>query len=97
MALGCDRSKKLCSSYERNKSSSEYLLEGETEEESTCHKFGSSDSLLPGIYDDVALSCLAWACRSDYASLSCLNTRFNLLMKSGYLYELRKQLSIVEH
>ncbi|GFZ13148.1 Galactose oxidase/kelch repeat superfamily protein [Actinidia rufa] len=60
-------------------------------------KFGSSDSLLPGLYDDVALNCLAWACRSDYASLSCLNKKFNSLMKSGYLYDLRKQLGIVEH
>lgn len=57
----------------------------------------SNDSLLPGLYDDVALICLAWACRFDYASLSCLNIRFNSLMKTGYLYELRKQLGIIEH
>ncbi|XP_059660585.1 F-box/kelch-repeat protein At5g60570 [Cornus florida] len=111
MALGTDRSKKLkFSSYKVNKSFSDYSLEGEAEEESTALemraqgrvydgriKFGSSDSLLPGLYDDVALVCLAWACRSDYASLSCLNLRFNSLMKTGYLYELRKQLEIVEH
>ncbi|KAK3012408.1 hypothetical protein RJ639_012057 [Escallonia herrerae] len=58
---------------------------------------GSNDSLFPGLYDDVALNCLAWACRSDYSSLSCLNMRFNLLIKSGYLYGLRKQLGVVEH
>ncbi|KAL3829179.1 hypothetical protein ACJIZ3_017981 [Penstemon smallii] len=60
--------------------------------------FGSSnDSFLPGLHDDVALTCLARASRSDYASLSCLNTRFNMLIKSGYLYELRRQLGNVEH
>lgn len=60
-------------------------------------RFGSSDSLLPGLIDDVALNCLAWTSRSDYASLSCINTRFNDLIKSGCLNELRKQLGIVEH
>ncbi|KAK6163300.1 hypothetical protein DH2020_000164 [Rehmannia glutinosa] len=59
--------------------------------------FGSSDSFLPGLHDDVALTCLARASRSDYASLSCLNVKFNILIKSGYLYELRRQLGIVEH
>uniref|UniRef100_A0A5B6ZH93 F-box/kelch-repeat protein n=1 Tax=Davidia involucrata TaxID=16924 RepID=A0A5B6ZH93_DAVIN len=111
MALGTDRSKKLlCSSYKMNKSCSDYLLGEGAEEESNASelrpegrvydgrcKFGSSDSLIPGLYDDVALTCLAWACRSDYPSLSCLNMRFHSLMKSGYLYELRKQLGIVEH
>lgn len=60
-------------------------------------RFRSSDSLLPGLNDDVALSCLAWSSRSNYASLSRLNTRFNKLIKSGYLYGLRKQMRIVEH
>ncbi|OVA10155.1 Kelch repeat type 1 [Macleaya cordata] len=60
-------------------------------------RVGSCDSLLPGLHDDVALNCLAWVCRSDYASLACLNTRFSLLMKSGYLYGLRKQMGIAEH
>ncbi|KAL8259912.1 hypothetical protein R6Q59_027865 [Mikania micrantha] len=59
--------------------------------------YASNDSLLPGLYDDVALFCLAWACRLDYASLSCLNSRFNMLIKSGYLYEFRRQLGIIEH
>ncbi|KAJ8751409.1 hypothetical protein K2173_016612 [Erythroxylum novogranatense] len=60
-------------------------------------RFRSSDSLLPGLIDDVALNCLAWACRSDYASLACINKRFHRLIKNGCLYELRKQLGIVEH
>ncbi|EXB74659.1 F-box/kelch-repeat protein [Morus notabilis] len=60
-------------------------------------RIGSSDSLLPGLVDDVALNCLAWACRSDYASLACINTKYNKLIKSGYLYALRKQFGIVEH
>lgn len=60
-------------------------------------RIGSSDSLLPGLVDDVALNCLAWACRSDYASLACINTKYSKLIKSGYLYGLRKQLGIVEH
>ncbi|XP_057973390.1 F-box/kelch-repeat protein At5g60570-like, partial [Malania oleifera] len=47
--------------------------------------------------DDVALNCLARACRSDYASLSCLNTRFNSLIKSGLLYDLRRKMRIVEN
>ncbi|XP_068654260.1 F-box/kelch-repeat protein At5g60570-like [Aristolochia californica] len=57
----------------------------------------SSDCLLPGLHDDMALDCLAWACRSDYSSLACLNKQFNLLINSGYLYKLRRQLGIVEH
>lgn len=60
-------------------------------------KFGPSDSLLPGLIDDVALNCLAWASRSDHASLACINTRFNKLIKSGFLYGLRKQLGNLEH
>lgn len=59
--------------------------------------FGSSDSYLPGLHDDIALTCLAGASRSDYASLSCLNVRFHMLIESGYLYELRRQLGIIEH
>lgn len=58
---------------------------------------GSSDSLLPGLHDDIALTCLARASKSDYASLSCLNLRFHILTKSGYLYELRRQLGVMEH
>lgn len=58
---------------------------------------GSSDSLLPGLHDDIALTCLARASKSDYASLSCLNLRFHILIKSGYLYELRRQLGVMEH
>ncbi|XP_075485486.1 F-box/kelch-repeat protein At5g60570-like [Primulina tabacum] len=57
----------------------------------------SCDFFLPGLNDDVALTCLARANRTDYASLSFLNVRFNRLVKSGYLYELRRQLRIVEH
>ncbi|KAF3455009.1 hypothetical protein FNV43_RR05457 [Rhamnella rubrinervis] len=60
-------------------------------------RFGSSDSLLPGLIDDVALNCLALASRSDYASLACINTKFNKLIRSGFLYGLRKQLGNVEH
>ncbi|KAK4286455.1 hypothetical protein QN277_003010 [Acacia crassicarpa] len=59
-------------------------------------RFKPSDSLLPGLIDDVALNCLAWVGRSDYASLSCINKSYNKLIKSGYLYGLRKQLGIEE-
>ncbi|XP_020240202.1 F-box/kelch-repeat protein At5g60570 isoform X2 [Cajanus cajan] len=58
---------------------------------------GPNDSLLPGLIDDVALNCLAWVSRSDYASLSYINKRFNKLINSGYLYGLRVQLGAVEH
>jgi len=57
----------------------------------------SNDCLLPGLHDDIALDCLAWVSRSDYSSLACLNKRFNLLMGSGYLYKLRRELGIIEH
>lgn len=57
---------------------------------------GSDDSLLPGLQDDIAMQCLAWASRSDYGALASLNTRFNHLVKGGYLYRLRRQLGIVE-
>lgn len=62
-----------------------------------CGQIETNGSLLPGLCDDVALKCLALACRSDYASLSCLNTRFNKLIKSGNLYGERKVLGIAEH
>ncbi|XP_038693207.1 F-box/kelch-repeat protein At5g60570-like isoform X2 [Tripterygium wilfordii] len=64
------------------------------------HHHGSSDSFFPGLIDDVALNCLARVSRSDYPSLSCINKRYHTLLnlkKSGSLYELRKQLGIVEH
>ncbi|KAH7678893.1 Kelch motif-containing protein [Dioscorea alata] len=57
----------------------------------------SDDSLLPGLHDDIALDCLAWACRSDYPSLACVSKKFTLLIGSGYLYKLRRQLGIIEH
>ncbi|CAL1404302.1 unnamed protein product [Linum trigynum] len=60
-------------------------------------RFGSSDSLFPGLIDDVALNCLAHTCRSDHSSLSCINKRFHKLIKTGYLYGLRKHLGITEH
>ncbi|XP_043699550.1 F-box/kelch-repeat protein At5g60570-like [Telopea speciosissima] len=58
---------------------------------------GSCDSLIPGLHDDIALTCLSWACRSDYTTLACLNRRFNSLIQSGCLYGLRKQMGIAEH
>ncbi|ONK59259.1 uncharacterized protein A4U43_C08F4610 [Asparagus officinalis] len=57
----------------------------------------SNDCLLPGLHDDIALDCLARTSRSDYSSLACLNKRFNLLIGSGYLYKLRRELGIIEH
>ncbi|XP_073003719.1 F-box/kelch-repeat protein At5g60570-like [Typha latifolia] len=56
----------------------------------------SNDCFLPGIHDDIALDCLAWTSRSDYSSLSCLNKKFNMLIRSGYLYNLRRRLGIIE-
>ncbi|KAI9077147.1 hypothetical protein K1719_040969 [Acacia pycnantha] len=38
----------------------------------------------------------SWVGRSDYASLSCINKSYNKLIRSGYLYGLRKQLGIEE-
>lgn len=58
---------------------------------------GPNDSLLPGLIDDMALNCLAWACLSDYSSLSSINKRFYQLIKSGFLYGLRKQVGFLEH
>ncbi|KAL8525463.1 hypothetical protein ACS0TY_014903 [Phlomoides rotata] len=59
--------------------------------------FGSSDSYLPGLHDEIALTCLARASRSDYAALSCLNVRFHMLIESGYMYNLRVQQGMMEH
>uniref|UniRef100_A0A7N0RA99 Uncharacterized protein n=1 Tax=Kalanchoe fedtschenkoi TaxID=63787 RepID=A0A7N0RA99_KALFE len=56
-----------------------------------------NDSLLPGLNDDVALNCLALASRSDYNSLACLNWKFNRVIKSGTLFEMRKKMGIAEH
>ncbi|XP_074564149.1 F-box/kelch-repeat protein At5g60570-like isoform X3 [Curcuma longa] len=57
----------------------------------------SDDNFFPGLYDDVALACLAFICRSDYPSLACLNKRFNSLIRSGCLYKLRRQHCVIEH
>lgn len=104
--MDCNDQKKkrlASSSHNANKTSFNFLVVEEMEMGSRrevddhCSIFGSSESFLPGLHDDVALMCLAWASRSDYASLSCLNARFNSLIKSGYLYELRRQLGIMEH
>ncbi|XP_071734854.1 F-box/kelch-repeat protein At5g60570 [Rutidosis leptorrhynchoides] len=96
MELGSDKKKLMTCCDKMNYSTfSKYLLKDEQDLE--MKKNVSDDSLLPGIYDDVALMCLAWVCRFDYASLSSLNVRYNSLVKSGYLYELRKQLGIIEH
>lgn len=57
----------------------------------------SNDCLIPGLNDDIALDCLVWASRSDYSSLACLNKRFNLLIRGGYLYKLRRELGIIEY
>lgn len=72
-------------------------LMGEVDDGHSPSRLRPSDSLLPGLIDDVALNCLAWVCRSDYASLSCTNTRFRKLIRSGLLYELRRQMGIIEH
>lgn len=57
----------------------------------------SSSLLIPGLPDDIALSCLALARRSDHASLACLNARFRSLIESGYLYGLRRWMGVAEH
>ncbi|KAK6776589.1 hypothetical protein RDI58_027590 [Solanum bulbocastanum] len=90
--------KKLKNEYLFGKEEEEKGKRMRLEEDDDGHcKFRSSDSLLPGLHDDVALTCLARASRSDYASLSCLNARFNSLVKSGYLYDLRRRIGVVEH
>ncbi|XP_008791520.1 F-box/kelch-repeat protein At5g60570-like [Phoenix dactylifera] len=57
----------------------------------------SSSPLIPGLPDDIALNCLALAGRSDHGSLACLNARFRSLIKSGYLYELRRRMDVAEN
>lgn len=57
---------------------------------------GTHDSMIPGLHDDLGLDCLALTSRSDYGSLACLNKRFNYLVRSGYLYRLRRKQGIVE-
>lgn len=57
----------------------------------------SSDSLLPGLNYDAAMNCVAYVRRLDYASLSCVNSRFNKQIRSGTLTELRKKMGIVEY
>ena len=77
MRLDSDIKKLKSSCYKKHNSSSKYLFEEETDQ-----SHGSNDSLLPGMYDDVALLSLARVSRFDYASLSCLNIRFNSFIKS---------------
>eukprot|EP00252_Welwitschia_mirabilis_P004384 TRINITY_DN1473_c0_g1_i1.p1 TRINITY_DN1473_c0_g1~~TRINITY_DN1473_c0_g1_i1.p1 ORF type:complete len:424 (+),score=47.85 TRINITY_DN1473_c0_g1_i1:592-1863(+) len=57
---------------------------------------GYHDSCIPGLPIDLGLDCLAWTTRSSYGSLSCVNRQFNELVKSGYLYRLRRELRIAE-
>ncbi|CAA7408933.1 unnamed protein product [Spirodela intermedia] len=58
---------------------------------------GSNDTLFPGLPDDLASDCLAWTCRSDYPSLACVSKKLHSLIKSGYLYKLRRRLGMIEH
>ncbi|KAK1305046.1 F-box/kelch-repeat protein [Acorus calamus] len=58
---------------------------------------GYNDCFIPGLHDDLALDCLAWACRSDYPSLACLSKKFKSLISSGYMYKLRRQIGRIEH
>lgn len=57
----------------------------------------SDDSFLPGLTDDVALDVLAWSSRSGYPNLASLNKKFKSLIDSGYLYNLRRRLGVIEH
>ncbi|XAR54727.1 hypothetical protein NMG60_11029992 [Bertholletia excelsa] len=57
----------------------------------------SSDNILPGLHDDMALNILAWCTMSDYSNLACLNKRFNSLMASDNIYKLGQRLGVVEH
>ncbi|XP_042501381.1 F-box/kelch-repeat protein At5g60570-like [Macadamia integrifolia] len=56
----------------------------------------SGDSLIPGIHDDIAVDILAWASRSDYPNLACVNKKLKSLITSGDLYKLRRQMGVVE-
>uniref|UniRef100_A0A2P2NFF7 Uncharacterized protein MANES_09G129600 n=1 Tax=Rhizophora mucronata TaxID=61149 RepID=A0A2P2NFF7_RHIMU len=70
------------------------LVQGGQDNSSAC---ASDDSLLPGLPDDTALDILAWSCRSDYSNLACVNRKFRALIRSGYLYRVRRRLGITEH
>ncbi|KAJ6697198.1 hypothetical protein OIU85_003551 [Salix viminalis] len=57
----------------------------------------SEDSLIPGLYDDAAIDIFAWSCRSEYPNFACLNKKFKALIESGCLYNVRRQLGVIEH
>ncbi|XP_010456551.1 PREDICTED: F-box/kelch-repeat protein At5g60570 [Camelina sativa] len=60
-------------------------------------RLGSSDLLLPGLIDDVALNCLARVPRSDFPSLARVSKKYNKLVNGGHLFGLRKELGVVEY
>ncbi|XP_042492585.1 F-box/kelch-repeat protein At5g60570-like isoform X1 [Macadamia integrifolia] len=56
----------------------------------------SSDGLIPGLYDDMAMDILTWASRSDYPNLACVSKKLHELITSGDLYKLRRQMGVIE-
>ncbi|XP_022732852.1 F-box/kelch-repeat protein At1g26930-like [Durio zibethinus] len=55
------------------------------------------DELIQPIGRDNSISCLIKCSRSDYRSIACLNRSFRSLIRSGEIYKLRRQNSVIEH
>ncbi|KAL3528356.1 hypothetical protein ACH5RR_007678 [Cinchona calisaya] len=56
-----------------------------------------ASSLINPLGRDLSINCLLHCSRSDYGSIASLNRSFRSLIRSGYLYKLRRQLGIKEH
>ncbi|GAU12713.1 hypothetical protein TSUD_122050 [Trifolium subterraneum] len=70
----------------------------EGDKQKNVHKHASDSSLLiPQLGYDTSIICLARLSRSDYGSIAVLNQSFRLLIKNGELYQLRRQMGIIEH
>eukprot|EP00268_Persea_americana_P032500 TRINITY_DN3199_c0_g1_i1.p1 TRINITY_DN3199_c0_g1~~TRINITY_DN3199_c0_g1_i1.p1 ORF type:complete len:445 (+),score=78.19 TRINITY_DN3199_c0_g1_i1:513-1847(+) len=65
---------------------------GEEEEEHP-----ETNSLIHPLGRDISINCLLCCSRSDYGALASLNRGFRDLIRSGYLYKLRRQVGISEH
>ncbi|KAK2360916.1 F-box/kelch-repeat protein [Trifolium repens] len=84
-----------------SKKSSEILddpmeVEGETHK-NVEHHGDDSCLLIHQLPRDTSIHCLLRLSRSNYGSIAALNRTFRSLIKTGELYQLRREMGIVEH
>ncbi|WJX90004.1 hypothetical protein P8452_71947 [Trifolium repens] len=84
-----------------SKKSSEILddpMEVEGEPQKNVEHHGDDSCLLiPQLPRDTSIHCLLQLSRSHYSAIAALNRTFRSLIKTGELYQLRREMGIIEH